>query len=255
MYALFPACLLQYESTNERVASSLWHVEIAFASVNNGLGTLFEIHDDIDTLHMQQVSRDCLPTILRKHEYVLTVILVFLRKPYHTLYIALVLSKRSTLVLLQPVFKRNSRVSLIANYTMALVTIWGLMGILTSSVGCSPEKAIPKPSEVYCIDSVSLYAFQNLDTPSSGFLTLTDLSNHDHLQDSLEPSIRSSTQRYPRTCTLTSLDPMAEGRYCRRQMLEARLICACTLSIRRMRRYGWMVALCTMITETSRNGR
>jgi hypothetical protein len=46
---------------------------------------------------------------------------------------------------------------------MAFVAIWGLVGILSHSVGCSPERVIPKPSSSYCVDPVSLHLFPHLD--------------------------------------------------------------------------------------------
>jgi hypothetical protein len=37
---------------------------------------------------------------------------------------------------------------------MAVVVIWGLIGVLASAIGCSPDTVIPKPGSGHCVHSV-----------------------------------------------------------------------------------------------------
>jgi hypothetical protein len=82
------------------------------------------------------------------------------------LYIALALSKCSILILVQVVFKRNLKVSWVAKGAMVVVAIWGLVGILAVSIGCSPATVIPKPGSGYCVSSVSFRISLNLRSRS-----------------------------------------------------------------------------------------
>jgi hypothetical protein len=96
---------------------------------------------------------------------------------------------------------------------MALVAIWGLVGILAHSVGCSPERVIPKPGSSYCVDSVSLHTFSHLD----------DLLES-RIASELSKTFSLSLHRKPystfvlRIAHTNWLDTMAESRCCRRYL-------------------------------------
>ncbi|KAF2844128.1 hypothetical protein T440DRAFT_484418 [Plenodomus tracheiphilus IPT5] len=99
-----------------------------FASISNGLGQIFNVLDDTKISSVQQKFFAC----------------------QITFYIALALSKCSTLVLLQAVFERDPKVSHVAHGAMALVAVWGLLSVLAVSVGCSPDTVIPKTGDDHC---------------------------------------------------------------------------------------------------------
>ena len=59
------------------------------------------------------------------------------------------------LVLIRGVFTQNSKVSVLAFGTITVVSIWGLIGAVTITAGCSVDAIIPKPGDDYCSNSVS----------------------------------------------------------------------------------------------------
>jgi hypothetical protein len=59
------------------------------------------------------------------------------------------------LVLIRGVFTQNSKVSVLAFGTIAVVSIWGLIGVVAIMAGCSVDAIIPKPGHDYCSNSVS----------------------------------------------------------------------------------------------------
>ena len=71
-------------------------------------------------------------------------------------YIALALSKCSILILVRAVFTRNSKVSIVAIITTAVVAICGLVGVVASAVACSAENIVPEPGNEHCTSLVSL---------------------------------------------------------------------------------------------------
>jgi hypothetical protein len=45
---------------------------------------------------------------------------------------------------------------------MGVVAVWGIVGILANSIGCSPNTVLPRPGSGYCVPSVSLHIFLQL---------------------------------------------------------------------------------------------
>jgi hypothetical protein len=90
------------------------------------------------------------------------------------LYIALALSKCSILILVQVVFKRNPKVSWVAKGAVVVVAIWGLVGILAVSIGCSPATVIPQPGSSYCVNSVSFNISMKLKSRFAGLVGFAD---------------------------------------------------------------------------------
>jgi hypothetical protein len=59
------------------------------------------------------------------------------------------------LALIRGVFAQNSKVSVLALGTIVIVLIWGLIGVVTITAGCSVDAIIPRRGDDYCADSVS----------------------------------------------------------------------------------------------------
>jgi hypothetical protein len=43
--------------------------------------------------------------------------------------------------------------------TMAVVGVWGIIGVLAAPVGCSPDAIISKSGGEQCVDSVSIHTY------------------------------------------------------------------------------------------------
>lgn len=70
------------------------------------------------------------------------------------------------LVLIRGVFIHNSRVSLWAFGTIVIVSIWGLIGVFATTIGCSVSAIIPRRGDDHCINSVSIFQYPSLGGPS-----------------------------------------------------------------------------------------
>jgi len=57
---------------------------------------------------------------------------------------------------------------------MAVVAIWGLIGVLAVSVGCSPDSIIPRPGIDHCVNSVGLHILHYLASYPLAYALYTD---------------------------------------------------------------------------------
>jgi hypothetical protein len=60
-------------------------------------------------------------------------------------------------MLIRGVFNREPKVSRMVYGTMAVVAVWGLIGILGDCVGCSPDAIISQSGGEQCVGSVSIH--------------------------------------------------------------------------------------------------